>query len=310
MTKSMSSSTRPSRLGSRSAYDVTAPGCAASAAGGSTGQPRPAQTPSFHGVPRGTSGQAAMPSGGRPDRLPDVDVRVAERPARAATRPARRAGDSLLPGTRWSTSTPSRRSGPGREVAHDGRQVVDAAEVLDDDALDPQVVAPHLLDQLGVVPALDVDPAAAGDPGPRRRAPATDPEAVRRGGAAAGPPARPDQVDRCAVDQEARPEREDPVPAVPVLQRRRSSRRRSSRSRTTAPQTPVSASSTTRSGSASTRGSGPAPRRAGRQHVTPVPVHGASLLGPGRGGLVGAPGRPTYTWHSAHGSASLSRAGR
>ena len=59
-------------------------------------------------------------------------------------------------------------------------EVVDAAEVLDDDALDPQVVAPDLLDQLGVVAALDVDPAGPGHP---RLASwtATEPDAVRVG---------------------------------------------------------------------------------------------------------------------------------
>ena len=46
-------------------------------------------------------------------------------------------------------------------------EVVDAAEVLHDDALDAQVVAPDLLDELGVVPALDEDPARPGDAGAR-----------------------------------------------------------------------------------------------------------------------------------------------
>src|SRR3712207_7370121 len=45
------------------------------------------------------------------------------------------------------------------------RQVVDAVQRLDHDTLDPQVVAPDLLDQLGVVLALDVDAALAGDAG-------------------------------------------------------------------------------------------------------------------------------------------------
>ena len=79
---------------------------------------------------------------------------------------------SFEPGTRWSTSTPTRRSGPGPKSRRWLGEVVDAAEVLDDHALDPQVVAPDLLDQLGVVAALDEDPAGPGDPGPcvvRRR---------------------------------------------------------------------------------------------------------------------------------------------
>ena len=57
--------------------------------------------------------------------------------------------------------------GPGPEVAQVVGEVVDAAEVLDDHALDPQVVAPDLLDQLGVVAALDEDPALPGHPGLR-----------------------------------------------------------------------------------------------------------------------------------------------
>ena len=56
--------------------------------------------------------------------------------------------------------------GAGRELVDDRRQVVDAAEVLDRDALDPQVVAPDLLDELGVVAPLDVDAAGQRDPGP------------------------------------------------------------------------------------------------------------------------------------------------
>ena len=78
------------------------------------------------------------------------------------------------------------RAGP--EVAQVVGEVVDAAEELDDHALDPQVVAPDLLDELGVVPALDEDPAGAGHaglravdgdgaarrPGRRRRAPRRD----------------------------------------------------------------------------------------------------------------------------------------
>ena len=70
---------------------------------------------------------------------------------------------------------PAVRAGP--EVAEVVGEVVDAAEVLHDDALDAQVVAPDLLDQLGVVPALDEDPAGAGHPGLR----AVDGDRARRG---------------------------------------------------------------------------------------------------------------------------------
>ena len=50
-----------------------------------------------------------------------------------------------------------------------GGEVVDAVHRLDDDAELAQVVAPHVLEQLGVVAALDPDPAGRGDPGRRRR---------------------------------------------------------------------------------------------------------------------------------------------
>src|SRR2546426_3549527 len=49
------------------------------------------------------------------------------------------------------------------EAVDDAGQVVDASQVLDDDTLDAQVVTPHLLDELGVVPAFDVDAARSGD---------------------------------------------------------------------------------------------------------------------------------------------------
>ena len=130
---------------------------------------------------------------------------------------------SLEPGTRWSTSTPSRRRGVGPELADRAGQVVDAVQRLDHDALDPQVVAPDPLDQRGVVHALDPDPAAAGDPGRRRRRPRTSRTRsgpARRGGRRGRH--RPGQRHRPAVEQEAgRAEREHPPPAVPVLQRDR-----------------------------------------------------------------------------------------
>ena len=52
---------------------------------------------------------------------------------------------------------------PRPERTHLVLEVVGAVEPLDDDPLDAEVVAPHLLDQLGVVHALDPDPAAARD---------------------------------------------------------------------------------------------------------------------------------------------------
>ena len=91
---------------------------------------------------------------------------------------------SLDPATRWSTRTPSRRPGAGLELGHDADQVVYATEVLDDDALDAQVLTPHLRDEFGVVAALDIDPAGAGDPGAAPGT-ATEPDAVRAAAAGA-----------------------------------------------------------------------------------------------------------------------------
>ena len=53
------------------------------------------------------------------------------------------------------------------ETADDLGEVVGSVEQLDDDAFDAQVVAPHLLDELGVVTALDQDAAGPGDAGGR-----------------------------------------------------------------------------------------------------------------------------------------------
>ena len=52
------------------------------------------------------------------------------------------------------------------ELGHGTDEVVGAVQRLDDDAELAQVVAPHVLDQLGVVAALDPDPAGAGDVSP------------------------------------------------------------------------------------------------------------------------------------------------
>ena len=105
----------------------------------------------------------------------------------------------------------------GTEVAEVAGEVVDAAEVLDDDALEAQVVTPDLLDELGVVPALDEDPAGPGHLGPG----AVD---GHRAGGGAGRPGRrrlPDrgaQDDGPALQEEARPERERTPPAAAVLE--------------------------------------------------------------------------------------------
>ena len=82
----------------------------------------------------------------------------------------------------------------------------------------PQVVAPDLLDQLGVVATLDEDPALAGHPGP----PAGDGHRPRRRttwGRRRRPGHRGGQHHRAALEQEARAEREGTAAAASVLQR-------------------------------------------------------------------------------------------
>lgn len=95
-------------------------------------------------------------------RLPDVNVGVANdqhvRPVRAA---CDRVSDPRLLRPRHEvveqdTSAPVR---PRLELREHALQVIRAVEQLDHDPLDPQVIAPHLLDELRIVTALNKDPA-------------------------------------------------------------------------------------------------------------------------------------------------------
>src|SRR5262249_50730546 len=121
------------------------------------------------------------------DRLPDVDIRVADDQGVGATGPpTHRVGDPRLFRTRHEmvdeNAEPATRAGP--ELCHDADQVVDPAEVLDNDAFDAQVLAPDLCDEFGVMSALDVDAAGTGDPGAGAR------QRDRTGGRSAGGDAR------------------------------------------------------------------------------------------------------------------------
>jgi len=92
---------------------------------------------------------------------------------------------------------------------------VDALEELHDDALGAQVGAPHLLDELGVVLALDED--AAGARGARTLIGGG--ERARRGARTArGRDRRRGQHHRLAVDEKAPAEREHAASAVTVLE--------------------------------------------------------------------------------------------
>ena len=173
---------------------------------------------------RGTSGQAASPSR---SGLTACQTSMNGWPTTSTCLPrGERATPwairlSLEPGHEVvdQDADPAVRAGP--EVAQVVGEVVDAAEVLDDHALDPQVVAPDLLDELGVVAALDEDPAGPGDPGLARRG--RRPSRTPCGSAWRARPARTGAREdhRPALEQEAGAERERTPPAAPVLERQR-----------------------------------------------------------------------------------------
>src|SRR5699024_6144547 len=117
----------------------------------------------------GHVGPAAQTDDAGLHRLPDVDIRMSEYQdvLRGTRKPGYLAGDRRLLGAvdemvQQHAQPPTRL---GRELGDDGGQVIGAAQLLDNHALEAQVVAPHLLDQFGVVAAFDVDPAGTGHAG-------------------------------------------------------------------------------------------------------------------------------------------------
>ncbi len=97
------------------------------------------------------------------------------------------------------TETPP---GTGPEGTDDSGEVVGTMEGLDDHTLDPEIGPPHLLDQFGVVQALDQDPARLGHPG----GDAVDGDRARSGhGRRLGLPGRGHQDDRLALVGEGPP---------------------------------------------------------------------------------------------------------
>src|SRR5581483_1831497 len=95
-----------------------------------------------------------------PHRLPDIHERC---PPYEHVRPVDLRGDARLFRSRDEVVDQYSQAGvrAGRERCDVLRQAVDPVEALDDDALYAQVVAPDLLDELGVVDALDPDAAGA-----------------------------------------------------------------------------------------------------------------------------------------------------
>src|SRR5271166_1064655 len=109
---------------------------------------------------------------GRLDRLPDVDERMPDHHRmRAVWSPADGVGKAgfLRTGDEVVDEHAESARGPRPELLDDVDEIVDAAQPLDHHALDPQVVPPDLLDELRVVPSLDVDAAGHRDACPPRR---------------------------------------------------------------------------------------------------------------------------------------------
>ncbi len=128
-----------------------------------------------------------MPSTDGLDGLPDVHERMARHQHVGAGHLGR---DPALLGAGHEMVDQHAEPAAGlrRELGDDLGQVVDPFEVFDDHALHPEVVAPDLLHERGVVDALDVDPALLGhlglqaldrDRNPRRCA--SGPGALRSG---------------------------------------------------------------------------------------------------------------------------------
>ena len=198
--------------------------------------------------PRGTAGQARMPSAAG---FTACQTSTYGWPRTSTSGAVTRGHDPALLGARHQVvdqhAEPAA-AAPGRSPDPPG-QLVDAVQRLDHDRLDPQVVAPDPLDQGGVVPALDPDPAAPGDLGAGAR------HGDRAGRGAAGLAGAGAARGRTRVT--GRPSRRNPAGAsgnIRRFPRRSSSVTASLAHSTTAPQKPVPASSTTRSGSAATSG--------------------------------------------------------
>lgn len=107
----------------------------------------------------------------------------------------------------------------GRRLGGEHRvEQVDTLEILDDDALDAEVIAPDLLNQFGIVPTLDEDPARQRDPGPgvgdrertRRRAGGRRPGGRRGGGGRT-------ELDKLTIHHESGPQREQATATMPVF---------------------------------------------------------------------------------------------
>ncbi len=127
-------------------------------------------------LPHGNLRPGVDPEDCGADRLPDVDVGVAG-DQHVGVVDLRRQPRLLGSGDQMIEQDPQPATRASSEPAHCVGQIVGAVQRFDHDALDPEIVAPDVLDQLGVVDALDPDPAGPGHP--RRRVAAPPPSPTR-----------------------------------------------------------------------------------------------------------------------------------
>jgi hypothetical protein len=130
---------------------------------------RPAELSEDSAFPLDSSlngGPSAQPDALGSNCLPHIDIWVPEdqnRPRRVLRGDG--FGDSLLLGSRNQVVHEYADAALRiwREFQQSVGEVVDAVEHLDDDALDSQIIAPHALNEFGVVLALDPDTRTAGN---------------------------------------------------------------------------------------------------------------------------------------------------
>ena len=146
--------------------------------------------PCFHGTsPLGTSGHSSRPS--TFGRMP-AHTSTNGCPVISTFGSRTVVGDAGLLRARHQMIEQHAEStvGAGPEVGDRGGEIVGAVERFHDDAEFAEVVAPHVLEQFGVVLALDPDPARRGDSGPAVAGHRTRRRDALGGGRGASPVAR------------------------------------------------------------------------------------------------------------------------
>jgi hypothetical protein len=152
----------------------------------------------------------------RPDGGPDVDEGVADDEDVLRAGCLGRDAALLGAGNQVVDQDAELAAGGGLEVLDDRGEVVDALQVLHSDGDVAQVIAPDLLDEFGVVLALNIDAAGPRDLGPLGGGGDRAGRGLARAGRDGG--LRLHERDPLAVEQEASGDGEDAALAVPVLQ--------------------------------------------------------------------------------------------